>query len=78
VIRVDIANLQRTLEQIVSAIESLNKAVNKPSTKEKKADSKEKIRVIEKADGEYKIEFKTEKGWIESDSSSQSGFKRKL
>lgn len=40
-------------------------------------DKSEQLRVEEKPDGSYSVQFKTSKGWIESDSSSATGFKLK-
>lgn len=68
-------NIDRALEEITSYLNSLRDEIREIKGSARK-EGKEKIRIVED-NGSYKVQFKTEKGWIESDTSVSTGFKFK-
>lgn len=70
-------NIERALQDIYKKINELVDSVNQESVTEGDGTNKEKIRLVKKADSSYSIEFRFKDGWVESDSTSTTGFKLK-
>ena len=74
-LRVNWEDGQKALDELAEMINKLHDAVNQSSSKERTPSEHEKIRVIEKTDGSVAVQFKSKNGWVESDSSTSTGFK---
>lgn len=70
-------DLERAVELIYDKLNELIDAVNQPVKKEGNPDERERIRIVNVEGNTYKVEIKTDKGWMESTNASATGFKLK-
>lgn len=70
-------NIERSIQNLYDKINEIITAVNQESRPESKGIDQEKMRIVEKASGAFGVEFRTRKGWVESDSTEATGFKFK-
>ena len=75
-IRFNASDIPRSLDQIADKLNELIDAINQTPSYERTPSKEEKMRVITKDDGTVKVEFKSTDGWVESDNTQPTGFKR--